>query len=150
MRLIRSLSFRSVGDGRRSVRVICPDRGDHGRTANLAGLWSSHRSLRQAISGRPASGLRDDGYFWVPGTGSSHRPWECFGTPGYWGWNNGAYAWNAGYWGPHVRNYGGINYGYAMLARVTPAGSGGAARSPITAPLTISAGLRFQILTTRP
>jgi hypothetical protein len=33
-------------------------------------------------------------------------------TPGYWGWNNGAYVWNGGYWGPHVGFYGGINYGF--------------------------------------
>ena len=30
----------------------------------------------------------------------------------WWGWNNGAYAFNQGYWGPHVGFYGGINYGY--------------------------------------
>ena len=33
-------------------------------------------------------------------------------TPGYWGWNDGAYLWNDGYWGPTVGFYGGINYGF--------------------------------------
>ena len=33
-------------------------------------------------------------------------------TPAWWGWNNGAYAFNQGYWGPTVGFYGGINYGY--------------------------------------
>ncbi len=33
-------------------------------------------------------------------------------TPPWWGWNNGAYVFNQGYWGPTVGFYGGINYGY--------------------------------------
>jgi hypothetical protein len=33
-------------------------------------------------------------------------------TPGYWGYDGGAYVWHAGYWGPHVGYYGGINYGF--------------------------------------
>ena len=33
-------------------------------------------------------------------------------TPGYWGWGSGAYVFNAGYWGPHVGFYGGMNYGF--------------------------------------
>jgi hypothetical protein len=33
-------------------------------------------------------------------------------TPGYWGWANGAYAFNEGYWGPHIGFYGGVNYGF--------------------------------------
>jgi len=32
-------------------------------------------------------------------------------TPGYWGWGGGVYVFHAGYWGPHVGFYGGINYG---------------------------------------
>ena len=35
----------------------------------------------------------------------------AFGTPGYWGWNNGGFAFNNGYWGPQGF-YGGVNYGY--------------------------------------
>ena len=33
-------------------------------------------------------------------------------TPGYWGYDSRRYAWHAGYWGPHVGYYGGINYGF--------------------------------------
>jgi hypothetical protein len=28
------------------------------------------------------------------------------------GWRDGIYAWNAGYWGPHISFYGGANYGF--------------------------------------
>jgi hypothetical protein len=35
-------------------------------------------------------------------------------TPGYWGFAGGAYAFHAGYWGPHVGFYGGVNYGYGF------------------------------------
>jgi hypothetical protein len=38
-------------------------------------------------------------------------------TPGYWGWNNGAYMWNDGYWGPQVGFYGGIDYGFGYTGR---------------------------------
>ena len=38
-------------------------------------------------------------------------------TPPYWGWNNGAYVFNSGYWGPHVGYYGGVNYGYGYGGR---------------------------------
>ena len=33
-------------------------------------------------------------------------------TPGYWGWNDGVYAFHEGYWGPQVGFYGGVSYGY--------------------------------------
>jgi hypothetical protein len=33
-------------------------------------------------------------------------------TPPYWGFVGGVYSFNAGYWGPHVGFYGGINYGF--------------------------------------
>ena len=33
-------------------------------------------------------------------------------TPGYWGWNDGVYAFHEGYWGPEVGFYGGVSYGY--------------------------------------
>jgi hypothetical protein len=36
-------------------------------------------------------------------------------TPGYWGWNQGAYVWYPGYWGDHVGYYGGVNYGYGYM-----------------------------------
>jgi hypothetical protein len=33
-------------------------------------------------------------------------------TPGYWGFVGGVYAFNVGYWGPHIGFYGGVNYGF--------------------------------------
>jgi len=33
-------------------------------------------------------------------------------TPGYWGFVGGVYLFHAGYWGPHVGFYGGVNYGF--------------------------------------
>jgi hypothetical protein len=36
-------------------------------------------------------------------------------TPGYWGFVGGVYAFNAGYWGPHVGFYGGVNYGFGYV-----------------------------------
>src|SRR6185437_3940503 len=33
-------------------------------------------------------------------------------TPGYWGYEGNAYLWHAGYWGPHVGFYGGVDYGF--------------------------------------
>jgi hypothetical protein len=54
----------------------------------------------------------DDGYYWVPGTWMLAPAVGLLWTPGYWGWAEGAYVWHAGYWGPHVGFYGGINYGF--------------------------------------
>jgi hypothetical protein len=33
-------------------------------------------------------------------------------TPGYWGWNDGVYAFHEGYWGPQIGFYGGVAYGF--------------------------------------
>ena len=33
-------------------------------------------------------------------------------TPPYWGWADGAYVFHAGYWGPSVGYYGGVDYGF--------------------------------------
>ncbi|HEV3239754.1 MAG TPA: YXWGXW repeat-containing protein [Casimicrobiaceae bacterium] len=56
----------------------------------------------------------DDGYYWVPGTWVFAPFIGALWTPGWWGWDGGddAYIWHAGYWGPHVGFYGGINYGF--------------------------------------
>jgi YXWGXW repeat-containing protein len=54
----------------------------------------------------------DDGYYWVPGTWVLAPAVGLLWTPGYWGWADGVYLWHAGYWGPHVGFYGGINYGF--------------------------------------
>src|SRR5215469_16136584 len=52
------------------------------------------------------------GYFWVPGTWVQPPSVGLLWTPGYWGFVGGVYAFNAGYWGPHIGFYGGINYGF--------------------------------------
>ena len=51
-------------------------------------------------------------YFWVPGTWVAPPAVGLLWTPGYWGWGPGGYFWHAGYWGPHVGFYGGVNYGF--------------------------------------
>src|SRR6202020_821710 len=51
-------------------------------------------------------------YYWVPGTWVQPPSVGVLWTPPYWGWVGGAYVFNAGYWGPHVGFYGGVNYGY--------------------------------------
>jgi WXXGXW repeat (2 copies) len=52
------------------------------------------------------------GYYWVPGTWVLPPAIGMLWTPGYWGFVGGAYAWHAGYWGPHVGFYGGVHYGF--------------------------------------
>lgn len=52
------------------------------------------------------------GYYWVPGTWVMAPAVGLLWTPGYWGWGGAAFFWHAGYWGPHVGFYGGINYGF--------------------------------------
>jgi WXXGXW repeat (2 copies) len=54
----------------------------------------------------------DFGYYWVPGTWVLAPQVGYLWTPGYWGWNNNAFIFNQGYWGPQVGYYGGINYGF--------------------------------------
>ncbi len=53
-----------------------------------------------------------DGYFWVPGVWVRPPQYGYLWTPAYWGFAGGIYSFHAGYWGPHVGFYGGINYGY--------------------------------------
>ena len=52
------------------------------------------------------------GYYWVPGTWVEPPQVGLLWTPGYWGFVGGVYMFHAGYWGPHVGFYGGVNYGY--------------------------------------
>ena len=52
------------------------------------------------------------GYYWVPGTWVLPPAVGLLWTPGYWGFVGGVYAWHAGYWGPHVGFYGGVDYGF--------------------------------------
>jgi hypothetical protein len=56
-----------------------------------------------------------NGYFWVPGTWVAAPAPGLLWTPGYWGWGGAAFFWHAGYWGPHVGFYGGINYGFGYV-----------------------------------
>ncbi|MEP6613214.1 MAG: YXWGXW repeat-containing protein, partial [Mucilaginibacter sp.] len=53
-----------------------------------------------------------DGYYWVPGAWIAPPNPGLYWTPAYWGYAGSAYGFHAGYWGPHVGFYGGINYGY--------------------------------------
>ena len=48
-------------------------------------------------------------------------------TPGDWGYGYGGYFWNAGYWGPYVGYYGGINYGFGYFGIGFYGDTGGAA-----------------------
>ncbi len=52
------------------------------------------------------------GYYWVPGTWVMAPAPGLLWTPGYWGWSGAAFVFHAGYWGPHIGFYGGINYGF--------------------------------------
>jgi hypothetical protein len=51
-------------------------------------------------------------YYWVPGTWVEPPQEGLLWTPGYWDYVDGVYAFNAGYWGPHVGYYGGVSYGF--------------------------------------
>src|ERR1700677_3673599 len=51
------------------------------------------------------------GYYWVPGAWVPAPYVGALWTPGYWGWSGGSFVFNAGYWGPHIGFYGGVNYG---------------------------------------
>ena len=53
-----------------------------------------------------------DGYYWVPGVWVAPPHFGLLWTPCYWGFDDGVYLFHAGYWGPHVGFYGGINYGF--------------------------------------
>jgi len=58
-----------------------------------------------------------EGYYWVPGDWVE-APWVgAVWTPPYWAFNNDFYLFHAGYWGPHVGFYGGINYGFGYPGR---------------------------------
>jgi WXXGXW repeat (2 copies) len=53
-------------------------------------------------------------YYWAPGYWEEPPYADLYWTPGYWAWNDAdnGYIYNAGYWGPTVGYYGGINYGF--------------------------------------
>lgn len=56
-----------------------------------------------------------DDYYWVPGTWVLAPEVGFFWTPGWWGWGGSAFIFHAGYWGPVVGFYGGINYGFGYF-----------------------------------
>jgi hypothetical protein len=58
---------------------------------------------------------RSAGYYWVPGAWLQPPRAGVLWTPGYWAFVGGIYMFHAGYWGPHVGYYGGINYGYGYF-----------------------------------
>ena len=57
------------------------------------------------------------GYYWVPGYWALAPEPGLYWTPAWWGWDDGygAFIWHAGYWGPRVGFYGGINYGFGYF-----------------------------------
>jgi hypothetical protein len=66
----------------------------------------------------------DDGeYYWVPGTWIVPPIVGYLWTPGYWLTQRGVFFWHAGYWGPHIGFYGGINYGYGYFGQGFTGGS---------------------------
>ena len=54
-------------------------------------------------------------YYWVPGTWVYPPEIGFLWTPGYWGWGPDGFFFNAGYWGPVVGFYGGIDYGFGYF-----------------------------------
>jgi hypothetical protein len=70
-------------------------------------------------------------YYWVPGTWVLAPEPGYFWTPGYWGWENEAFIFHEGYWGPHVGFYGGIT-GTAISVTATKVDGGTVDISSIT------------------
>jgi hypothetical protein len=54
----------------------------------------------------------DNNYYWVPGAWVLPPRIGYLWTPPYWAFDGGVYVFRAGYWGPTVGYYGGINYGF--------------------------------------
>src|ERR1700739_4077113 len=57
----------------------------------------------------------DADYYWVPGTWVEAPEVGYLWTPGYWAWGGDGFFFTAGYWGPVVGFYGGINYGFGYF-----------------------------------
>ena len=57
----------------------------------------------------------DADYYWVPGTWVFPPEEGLLWTPGYWAWDGDGYIYNAGYWGPTVGFYGGVDYGFGYF-----------------------------------
>lgn len=54
-------------------------------------------------------------YFWVPGTWVLAPEVGFLWTPPWWGWGGSGFVFTAGFWGPTVGFYGGINYGFGYF-----------------------------------
>ena len=54
-------------------------------------------------------------YFWVPGTWILAPEVGFLWTPPWWGWGGSGFVFNAGFWGPTIGFYGGINYGFGYF-----------------------------------
>ncbi|MGB7282729.1 MAG: YXWGXW repeat-containing protein, partial [Candidatus Acidiferrum sp.] len=54
-------------------------------------------------------------YYWVPGTWVYPPQIGVLWTPGYWAWGPDGFFFSAGYWGPTVGFYGGIDYGFGYF-----------------------------------
>jgi hypothetical protein len=54
-------------------------------------------------------------YFWVPGTWVLAPEVGFLWTPGWWGWGGSGFVFTAGFWGPTIGFYGGINYGFGYF-----------------------------------
>lgn len=59
-----------------------------------------------------AYSMNTNGYYWVPGVWVAPPTVGYLWTPPYWGFAGGFYRFHAGYWGPSIGFYGGIDYGY--------------------------------------
>ena len=83
------------------------------RSAGSAGIRATALSGCRLYLDSGLLGLYENyDYYWVPGVWVPPPRVGLLWTPPWWGWNNGAYVFNQGYWGPTVGFYGGINYGY--------------------------------------
>jgi hypothetical protein len=54
-------------------------------------------------------------YYWVPGTWVEAPEVGYLWTPPWWGWEGNAFLFHAGWWGPQVGFYGGIDYGFGYF-----------------------------------
>jgi hypothetical protein len=54
-------------------------------------------------------------YYWIPGTWVQPPEAGFLWTPPWWGWNDGAFVFTGGFWGPTIGFYGGINYGFGYF-----------------------------------
>ncbi len=104
---MRILSLRYLASGRAGpvdhAGRCRADHQHHDCSTGTAGLRAARHSRARLYLDARASGpmVRTITFLEVPGhsgcRAASGRP-SC-GTPGYWGWHDGYYSWNASYWG---------------------------------------------------